>query len=52
MYAIRSYYALSQLLMDSGLLTDDLQRQIESLRRESGVGLGKALADMNLVRIV
>lgn len=41
---------LSQLLMDSGLLTDDLQRQIESLRRESGVGLGKALADMNLVR--
>jgi hypothetical protein len=36
--------------MDSGLLTDELQRQLERVRRESGVGLGKALADMNIVR--
>jgi hypothetical protein len=42
--------SLSQLLMDSGLLTDELQRQLEKVRRESGVGLGKALADMNIVR--
>ncbi len=41
---------LSQLLMDSGLLTDALQHQLDSLRRESRVGLGKALTDMNIVR--
>lgn len=42
--------SLSQLLMESGLLTDEMQVQLDALRRESGVGLGKALADMNIVR--
>jgi len=41
---------LSQLLMDSGLLTDEVQKQLDAIRRESGVGLGKALADLNIVR--
>lgn len=41
---------LSQLLMDSGLLTDELQQKLERVRRESGVGLGKALAELNIVR--
>jgi hypothetical protein len=42
--------SLSQLLMESGLLTDEMQKRLDALRRESGVGLGKALADMNIVR--
>lgn len=42
--------SLSDLLTQSGHLTDELHHQLTALRRESGIGLGKALADLNIVR--
>jgi len=41
---------LSKLLVESGLLTDEMHEQARAVCRETGIGLGKALKDLNVLR--
>ncbi|MCM2315350.1 MAG: DUF4388 domain-containing protein [Thermoanaerobaculia bacterium] len=41
---------LSKLLMEAGVLTDEVHQQARAVCRKTGIGLGKALTDLNVLR--
>jgi hypothetical protein len=41
---------LSKLLFEAGVLTDEVHAQARAVCRETGIGLGKALAELNILR--
>ena len=41
---------LSKLLVESGFLTDEMHAQARAVCKETGIGLGKALKDLNVLR--
>ena len=41
---------LSKLLMEAGVLTDEVHQQARAVCRKTGIGLGKVLTDLNVLR--